>query len=80
MKEAISRTGYGEKIKISVNVGATDFCIGNSLLFLTGCVTFNYLNQGVEIVFTLMLLASYFETVLHRLRVSLYKNILLGPM
>ncbi|CAM8898794.1 unnamed protein product [Rhodiola kirilowii] len=28
VKEAIGRTGYSEKIKISVNVGATDFCIG----------------------------------------------------
>ncbi|CAM8898789.1 unnamed protein product [Rhodiola kirilowii] len=28
VKEAIGRTGYSEKIKLSVNVGATDFCIG----------------------------------------------------
>uniref|UniRef100_A0A7N0TG12 phosphopyruvate hydratase n=1 Tax=Kalanchoe fedtschenkoi TaxID=63787 RepID=A0A7N0TG12_KALFE len=28
VKEAIDRTGYSERIKISVNVGATNFCIG----------------------------------------------------
>ncbi|KAL7201580.1 hypothetical protein ACSBR1_033305 [Camellia fascicularis] len=28
VKEAISRTGYSEKIKIAIDVSATDFCIG----------------------------------------------------
>ncbi|KAE8039199.1 hypothetical protein FH972_011629 [Carpinus fangiana] len=28
VKEAISRTGYDEKIKIAIDVAATDFCIG----------------------------------------------------
>lgn len=28
VKEAISRTGYSEKIKIGIDVSATDFCIG----------------------------------------------------
>ncbi|XP_044469600.1 cytosolic enolase 3 [Mangifera indica] len=28
IKEAISRTGYGEKIKIAIDVGASDFCKG----------------------------------------------------
>lgn len=28
VKEAISRTGYGEKIKMAINVAATTFCIG----------------------------------------------------
>ncbi|KAJ0020246.1 cytosolic enolase 3 [Pistacia vera] len=28
IKEAISRTGYGEKIKIAIDVAATDFCKG----------------------------------------------------
>ncbi|KAI8523671.1 hypothetical protein RHMOL_Rhmol13G0091300 [Rhododendron molle] len=28
VKEAISRTGYNEKIKIGIDVSATDFCIG----------------------------------------------------
>lgn len=28
VKEAISRTGYSEKIKIAVDIAATDFCIG----------------------------------------------------
>ncbi|XP_031282950.1 60S ribosomal protein L30-like [Pistacia vera] len=29
IKEAISRTGYGEKIKIAIDVVATDFCKGD---------------------------------------------------
>lgn len=29
VKEAISRTGYNDKIKIAINVAATDFCIGD---------------------------------------------------
>lgn len=29
IKEAISRTGYGEKIKIAIDVGASDFCKGD---------------------------------------------------
>jgi enolase len=29
VKEAISRTGYDEKIKIAIDVAATDFCIGD---------------------------------------------------
>ena len=29
VKEAISRTGYNEKIKIAIDVAATDFCIGD---------------------------------------------------
>lgn len=28
VKEAISRTGYNEKIKVALDVKATDFCIG----------------------------------------------------
>lgn len=28
VKEAIGRTGYNEKIKISLDVAATEFCIG----------------------------------------------------
>jgi len=28
VKEAISRTGYNEKIKIALDVSATNFCIG----------------------------------------------------
>lgn len=29
VKEAISRTGYDGKIKIAIDVAATDFCIGD---------------------------------------------------
>ncbi|KAF4377429.1 hypothetical protein G4B88_026382 [Cannabis sativa] len=32
VKEAINRTGYNEKIKIAIDVAATDFCIGDDLL------------------------------------------------
>lgn len=28
VKEAISRTGYNERIKIAIDVAATNFCIG----------------------------------------------------
>lgn len=28
VKEAINRTGYGDKIKIAIDVAATNFCIG----------------------------------------------------
>lgn len=31
VKEAIGRTGYNEKIKIAIGVGATEFCIGDIL-------------------------------------------------
>lgn len=29
VKEAVSRTGYNERIKIAIDVAATDFCIGD---------------------------------------------------
>lgn len=29
VKEAIARTGYNDKIKIALDVAATEFCIGN---------------------------------------------------
>ena len=29
VKEAINRTGYNERIKIAIDVSATDFCIGD---------------------------------------------------
>lgn len=29
VKEAIGRTGYNEKVKIALDVSATDFCIGD---------------------------------------------------
>ena len=31
VKEAISRTGYGERIKMAIDVAATMFCKGNLL-------------------------------------------------
>lgn len=34
VKEAIERTGYNEKIKISIGVAATEFCIGNDRKFV----------------------------------------------
>lgn len=32
VKEAINRTGYNEKIKIAIDVAATDFCKGEEFL------------------------------------------------
>ena len=29
LKEAISRTGYNDRIKIAIDVAASDFCIGD---------------------------------------------------
>ena len=33
VKEAIGRTGYSEKLKIAIDVDATEFCIGDLLIF-----------------------------------------------
>lgn len=41
VKEAISRTGYNERIKIAIDVAATNFCIGNNFNVL------NYFCQSV---------------------------------
>lgn len=35
--EAIGRTGYNEKVKIAIDVAATDFCIGDVFIPLTWC-------------------------------------------